>query len=263
MIQDIKYSVESAVHELILRAWNTNNLSSLLLIARGNMDVTGTTYVVDDIWDIFRWKTQERFYIRYLNKNYNKDGFLYQGDEGLDDLSVEMMIYSHIWASNDFLKTLYRLGEILRGKSYSWKIDVDDFAFGKNNWMQNNVIAPIERNSLRISEFLKEAYSTPIRNAFAHALYDINVEKQKITIYPQSGYCTLDFKEFQRKFLYSAFLINSLHNELMILHDQYAQMDCCLTKPFMISEGIKCQLFGKRTQRGDEIVPEFRIKKVL
>ena len=263
MIQEIKYSIEYAVHELIQRAWDTNQLSSLLLIARGNMDSTGTTYVVDDIWDVFRWKTQERFYIRYLNKNYYTDGFLYQGEEGLDDLNIEMMIYSHIWASNDFLKTLYRLGEIFRGESYSWNIDVDDFAFGKKKWMQNNVIDPIEANSLQISEFLKEAYCTPIRNAFAHALYDINVENQKITIYPQSGYYTLDFSEFQRKFLYSAFLINSLHNELMILHDQYAQMNCCLTKPFIISEGVKCQLFGQLTQRGDEIFPEFRIKKVF
>lgn len=263
MIQDIKYSIESAVHELIQRAWDTNNLSALLLIARGNMDITETTYVVDDIWDIFRWKTQERFYIHYLNKNYCKDGFLYQGEDGLDDLSIEMMIYSHIWASNDFLKTLYRLGEIFRGHSYSWKIDVDDFAFGKNNWMQSNVIAPLEANSLQISEFLKEAYCTPIRNAFAHALYYINAENQKITIYPQSGYYTLTFSEFQRKFLYSAFLINSLHNELIILHDQYAQMNGCLTKPFIVSEGVKCQLYGKLTQRGDDIFPEFRIKKVF
>ena len=129
--------------------------------------------------------------------------------------------------------------------------------------MQSNVIAPLEANSLQISEFLKEAYCTPIRNAFAHALYYINAENQKITIYPQSGYYTLTFSEFQRKFLYSAFLINSLHNELIILHDQYAQMNGCLTKPFIVSEGVKCQLYGKLTQRGDDIFPEFRIKKVF
>ena len=227
------------------------------------MDITETNYIVDDIWDIFRWKTQERFYIRYLNKNYRKNGFLYQGEEGIDDLNIEMMIYSHIWASNDFLKTLYRLGEILKGESYSWKIDVEDFSFGKNDWMQNNVIAPIEKNSLRILDFLKVAFCTPLRNAFAHALYDINAEKQKITIYPQSGYHILNYSEFQRKFLYSAFIINSLHNELMILHDQYAKMNGCLTKPFIITEGVKCQLFGQLTRRGNEIFPEFRIKKVL
>ena len=49
----------------------------------------------------------------------------------------------------------------------------------------------------------------------------------------------------------------------MILHDQYAKMNGCLTKPFIITEGVKCQLFGQLTRRGNEIFPEFRIKKVL
>ena len=263
MIKEMIDKVESAVLELIQRAEETNTLSCLLLVAKSDMDPSGTLYTVDNIWDTLRWKTQERFYIRYLNKNYANEGFEYQGEEGIDDLSIEMMIYSHIWASNDFLKTLYRFGEILKGQSYSWNINVDDGKFGKNDWMEQNVINPFENNSLKIAQILREAFCTPIRNAFAHALYDINADTRKITIYPRTtGYDTLSFSDFQRKFLYSALLINKLHNGMMVLHDHYGSMNGCLTEPFMLPKGKKCQLYAKPTKRGNKWCPEFRLVQV-
>lgn len=259
MIKEMIEEVETSVLELIQKAEDTNFLSCLLLVAKGNMDLSGTLYTVDNIWDSLRWKTQEKFYIRYLNKNYGNEGFEYQGEEGIDDLSIEMMIYSHIWASNDFLKTLYRFGEILNGQSYSWDINVDDGKFGKKDWMEQNVIIPFENNSLKIAHILREAFSTPIRNAFAHALYDINAYTRNITIYPQTGYYTLSFSDFQQKFLYSALLINRLHNSMMVLHDHYGAMNGCLTEPFRLPKGIKCQLYAKPTKRGNEWYPEFRL----
>lgn len=254
--------VESAVLELIQKAEETNFLSCLLLVAKGNIDPTGTQYTVDNIWDTLRWKTQERFYIRYLNKNYGNEGFEYQGEEGIDDLSIEMMIYSHIWASNDFLKTLFRFGEILKGRSYSWDINVEDNKFGKNDWMDEYVIRPFENSSLQIAKILKEAFCTPIRNAFAHALYDIDAEEREITIYPKTGYYTISFYEFQKKFLYSALLVNRLHNGMMVLHDHYGAMDGCLTEPFTLPKGINCQLYAKPTKRGNTWIPEFRLQQV-
>ena len=43
-----------------------------------------------------------------------------------------------------------------------------------------------ENSSLKIARILREAFCTPIRNAFAHALYDVNADTREITIYPQT-----------------------------------------------------------------------------
>ena len=119
-----------------------------------------------------------------------------------------------------------------------------------------------ENSSLKIARILREAFCTPIRNAFAHALYDVNADTREITIYPQTGYQTLSFSDFQKKFLYSALLINRLHNGMMALHDHYGAKNGCLTEPFMLPKGIKCQLYTKPTKRGNEWFPEFRLVQV-
>ena len=60
-------------------------------------------YCLDYMLDSYRDETRDNFYIRYLNRRYKNDDFKYQGDDGIDDLCVEMMIYSHVWESESFL----------------------------------------------------------------------------------------------------------------------------------------------------------------
>lgn len=268
MILEIEDKVESAIDEMIERAWETNVTSFLLLVARadtteGLKGIVGTDCVTDYMGDLYRGETAERFYIRYMNTNYKKEGFIYQGEEGLDALSIEMMIYSHLWASYHFLKSLYRFGSIFKGQDYPWKINMESSSSGRWEWMNTHIIEPLSNSSLEIANIIKRAYSTDIRDAFAHALYSINSDRREIHLYPKRRSFVLKFDEFQEKFLNSSLLMYVLHQKMAALHNQYASQNACLTEPFLTPEGIKCQLFGKLIHRGDVLCPEFRIKKVL
>ena len=80
MIQEIRQEIESAVEELVNKAWETNTLSFLLLIARADMvkglkGLVGTVCVTDFMGDLYKGETSERFYIRYMNKYYHEEGF--------------------------------------------------------------------------------------------------------------------------------------------------------------------------------------------
>ena len=55
----------------------------------------GTSCVIDYQLDRYYDETREAFYLHYLNRNYSKEGFKYDGESGIDDLSIEMMIYCH------------------------------------------------------------------------------------------------------------------------------------------------------------------------
>lgn len=48
----------------------------------------------------------------YLNRNYSRNGFSYEGNEGIDDMHIELMIYSHLWDSSYFIKSLMRMASI-------------------------------------------------------------------------------------------------------------------------------------------------------
>ena len=267
MIFEIISNIENATNELAQKAFKTNQTSFLLLLARG--DVTkglkrsvGTDCVTDYMGDLYRGKTAERFYIRYMNKNYKREGFTYEGEDGLDALSIEMMIYTHLWASSHFLKTLYRFGSIFNGQDYPWEVDMENRKTGRWEWMNDNVIKPFEGTSLSLAPIIKNAYNLDIRDSFAHALYTIEAEKREVHLYPKRGRFVLTFDEFQRKFLYSVLLMNTLHNKMELWHDQYASLENCLTTPFLTPEGIKCHLFGKMQNRGGKLYPEFRLVKI-
>lgn len=102
----------------------------------------GTDYVIDYRLDRYYDETREAFYIHYLNRNYSKDGFNYKGTSGIDDLSIEMMIYCHLWDSSYFLKSLYRLSNILCGNGYQWETIIPEN--GKYQFVKKNIIDPLQ-----------------------------------------------------------------------------------------------------------------------
>ena len=135
MIREIINEVREAIQEAFTCALHTNSGSFVLFLARGdydhrlegeqfaNLDPKPSPYCLDYMLDAYKDETRDKFYIRYLNRRYKNDDFKYQGDDGIDDLCVEMMIYSHVWESEAFLKHLYRLSNNVSGKEfYDWDV---------------------------------------------------------------------------------------------------------------------------------------------
>lgn len=193
-------------------------------------------YELDRYFD----ETREQFYLRYLNRNYNKDGFCYEGENGMDDLSIEMMIYSHIWESNYFLKSLRRIAGVLANEGYLWNVDIKPV--GKWNYINDNIIKSLKVSCPELANIVEIAYSSDIRNAFAHSLYVIDSQRREIHIRPKRKSIAITFEEFQKKFLYSAILMNHMQNALETNHIAAARKNTALTEVFQTPDGVDVQV---------------------
>lgn len=161
VIKTIKYSFET----IASKDYN----SYILYIGRADVIPglkahVGTDCVIDYQLDRYYDETREAFYLHYLRRNYAREGFCYQGEAGIDDLSIEMMIYCHLWDSSYYLKSLYRLAAILDGKNYQWNPDIPEN--GKYKFIKDNIIVPLQTKSIPMGGTLANAYDSNIRNAF-------------------------------------------------------------------------------------------------
>jgi len=236
--------------------------SYILFIGRaavipGLKRITGTDCVVDYMLDTYYDKTRTDFYIRYLRRNYSKDGFTYNGERGLDDMHIELMIYAHLWDSSYYLKALVRIAEIVSGNGYLWDPQVNWRK--KEKKMRECIIAPLKNAGLALGDFIDQCYDSRIRNAFAHSQYLINHDRRVITIKDDNGDFSLTFNEFQNLFLRSVILMNKMENALEMNHDTAAKIGAALTEVFKTPDGLSVQVYGKMARRGKVLSPEFRL----
>ena len=100
MIKEIHDEVIKVIEKSFITIAHKDYVSYILYIGRADVipglkGLVGTDCVIDYQLDRYYDKTREAFYLHYLKRNYSKDGFRYEGESGIDDLSIEMMIYSH------------------------------------------------------------------------------------------------------------------------------------------------------------------------
>lgn len=265
MLVEILEEINNAIEETYNYVCKHDYISFILLIGRADVihglkQQVGTDCVIDYQGDRYYDETREGFYLRYLNRNYTREGFNYFGDNGIDDLSIEMMIYTHLWDSKYFLKSLVRLAAIVKGDGYLWDPDIPDN--GKWGFFHDRIIAPLKAKNLKLGEVVEKGYSSDIRNSFAHALYDVDVERRSISLRPKRGYRMISFDDFQKKFLYSVVLMNKMQNTLELNHDAACRKNTALTNAFMTPEGMKVQVYGTMRHRGDCLYPEMRLVKI-
>lgn len=265
MIKEIICNINDVLNDSIKRIAHKDYISFILFIGRADViselkRIQGTECVIDYQLDRYYDETRDAFYLHYLNRNYSKEGFHYEGESGIDDLSIEMMIYCHMWDSLYFLKSLYRLSSILCGKGYIWNPEIPES--GKYTFVNNKIIRPLQTNGLLLGDIVEKSFNTIFRNAFAHSLYNINVQSREIYTRTKEGYKTFTFDEFQHCFLYSVALMNKLQNIQEWLHDKEAEKECILTEPFVTPDALKVYVKGVMVDRGGERHPEFRLVKV-
>ncbi len=241
-------------------------ISFILFIGRADMipglkPYQGTDCVIDYQLDTINDETRADFYIRYLRRNYSRDGFSYAGETGIDDMHIELMIYSHLWDSSYFIKSLMRIASLVTGKGYLWNPEID--WQHKDVFMKKWIIDPLIESGLKLGPLVEKCYDPSVRNAFAHSLYTIDSERRLITVRPRKGVKTLSFDEFQSLFLHSVILMNKMENALETNHRMAAVKNTALTNVFYTPDGVKIQVYGKLVQRGKELHPEFRIVKIV
>lgn len=158
-------------------------------------------YRIDDYNDINRLT----FLCDFLNKYYSFDT-----SQNLEfnsyRINIETMIYTHIWESKPFLKNLYRLTSLLKGKEYNWKVK-DELLYIRSNFLHDHIITPLSEIESPISSIIEKGYKRELRNAFAHS--DYSIEKKRISYFNARGttieekYLEMDIPDWAIHFAYS------------------------------------------------------------
>lgn len=262
MLKEIIDKISIAIDEVFLRMVKEDYTSFILFIGRADIipglsRLAHTDCVIDYQLDRYYDDTREGFYLRYLNRNYYKEGFHYQGESGIDDLHIELMIYMHLWDSLYFLKSLSRIAAIISHRGYLWKPSIPEN--GKWEFIKSNIVNPLKEHQLALGDIIEKAYSSSIRNSFAHSLFTINQDARQIMIRPRSGFQTIQFEDFQEKFLYSVILMNKLQNAQELNHDSFASQGKTLTDTFLTPDGVSVQIEGVNVRNDACVFPEFRM----
>jgi len=265
LLHEIEQEIASAIEEALVVLAKTSQPNYCLLIARGGVEpmlerVGKSKYVMDDAMDVYHDETRQQFYLNYLNANYRKSVLNYTDKYGLDKLYIEMMIYSHLWDSQRFLKDIYRIATMIAGKPYDWELVLDDGLSYKV--MKEEVITPLKEKELKLGEIIESSYSSHIRNSFAHSLFDIDEHSR--TIHLRSRHIKkyedslLSFDAFQDKFLHSIFLCYCLANIIEHYRLEAAKANTAITDAFIVPNGRKMQLFGEVIESKGKYYPRFR-----
>ena len=125
-----------------------------------------------------------------------------------------------------------------------------------------SVIKPLQEKQIELGNLVAKAFDSNIRNAFAHSLYNVNVESRKIQTRTDLGVRTYTFEEFQKLFLYSVILMNKLQNYLEENHNEAAKANNVLTHGFFTPDGVNVQVYGEMLHRNNQLYPEFRLVKI-
>lgn len=266
-IGEIFNECEVALGETMRTLWAKRPDYFLLYLARGEYNASAegiegiSAYMTDYTMDLHNIHYQQEFIVRYLNRNYKSEGFDYQSEEDVNDLIIEMLIYSHIWEDVGFLKLLVRLAELLDGKDYDWSTDLK-YHNELYETMHTRVIEPLKNQKLALGDLIESAYSSHIRNAFAHSMYSIYYESRTIVIWggrseDKSWRDVIPFEDFQEKLLKTIRIWNQLYH----WHEECrkaAALDNMCTNWITVPNGRCLRLKAKMIQRGDRMEPCFR-----
>ena len=245
-IGEIFQKCEVALGDAMRKLWAERPDYFLVYLARGEYNslskgIAGISpYMTDYTLDLYNIHYQQLYIIQYLNRNYKREGFDYQNKEDVNDLITEMLIYSHIWEDVGYLKLLIRLAELLDGKDYDWSTDIE-YHTELYETIHKRVIDPLQNQKLALGDMVESAYSSHIRNAFAHSMYSIYYESRTIEIWggrseDKSWRERILFEDFQEKFIKTIRIWNWIP----------------------LPDGKYLQLKAVMLQRGDRMEPSFR-----
>lgn len=266
-IGEIFHECEAALGDAMRTLWEKRPDYFLLYLARGeyNALMEGikdvSPYMTDYTLDLHNIHYQQRYIIRYLERNYKSEGFDYQNDEDVNDLITEMLIYSHIWEDVGYLKLLIRLAELLDGKDYDWSTDLE-YHNELYTTIHNRVIDPLKHQQMALGDLIEQAYSSHIRDAFAHSMYSIQYESRTIEFWGgrtenKRWRERISFEDFQVKFLKTIRIWNQLYHQ----HEECrkaAAIDKMCTNWIPLPDGKCLQLRIEMRQRGDWQEPSYR-----
>ncbi|NOQ71151.1 MAG: hypothetical protein GQ574_04055 [Crocinitomix sp.] len=199
---------------------NEKNLNDyILFLANGHLmiDLVGSKYspyTIDYRLDEMNDELRLNVLLDYIQHSYS-----FTAENSQDSklsLSLELMIYTHMWESKPYLKTLKKLSDICDSQEYDWDVKVPDMS--KHNFIRDVIRAKFKKNNLKIHEVITEGFHTSLRNAFAHSEYVLNLNEPKIDLlnFKNNDWELRDisFDDWTRRFCYSFLLAYHIEKTL-------------------------------------------------
>lgn len=271
--------IESEVVDIINRTLDAVRDKSfsdyVLLLSRAgyNVEIENTNlspYVIQSNLEIFQDRTRTRFLVTYLN-NYAallQEHIFADNDYREMDLNIQMMIYSQVWESHMFLKTLKRIASILSGKPYDWRIQFEKpnkkgelKPYPKAKFISDDILAPLKSSFEPIAKLIETTYDSQLRNDFAHASYHISIEDNVIESQDSEQFLiknTIDLFEWERRFIYTIMLSYHLSLNLnqrlnSFITDYPHQKEVLIKRPSFKIPGLVLNIYIKPQQVAQEV----------
>jgi hypothetical protein len=209
----IEIEVQNAIYEAFeyakIKEKNTNDYILFLSNAHfmDSLVVTGTNpYTIDYRLDNLNDEVRLSNLMEYLNHNYS-----FQAENTVDSkfsLSLELMIYTHMWESKPYLKILKKLSDLCDSQDYNWNVSVPDM--GKHTFIRDDIRNIFKNHNLNIHEIITKGFHTSLRNAFAHSEYVLGWNDPKINLLNYGGASwelqDITFDDWTKRFCYTFLL---------------------------------------------------------
>jgi hypothetical protein len=164
-------------------------------------------YSIDNREDRYKDQTRLNFFIKFMETFYSFKN-VNQTDDNEFRLTMELMIYTHIWESKPFLKQLYRLASLANGKSYEWYVEVPEMS--KHNYIREDIRNILKTKKLKLSSVISKGFHTSLRNAFAHSEYQFDEHNKQIHLDTYKGgawdISKISYDDWTKRFVYTALL---------------------------------------------------------
>lgn len=217
--KEIKDEVEQAVEELFEFAKNNEKdendyylfLANCCYVSKEEYIKDYYRYFIDYSIDRYIDYDRIKFLTRFINSYYSFSESDKTTDE-LEAVTIEMMIYTHIWEADNFLKQLKQILNLCLNKEYDWEVKAPNSENGesKQKFIREELKDKFKEKGLKVAEVMKKGYRSQLRNAFAHCNYSFFKEERiDLHNYKPNSYevKSITFNEWTEYFCYS-FLFN-------------------------------------------------------
>ena len=273
-LQFYEGEISDIVNDVLNAVRDKSFADYVLLLAQGGYQVESegtflSPYVIASDLEIYQDRTRERFLVNYLNSYASllKEVVFMTNDYKEYDLNIQIMIYAQIWESHHFLKVLKRIGGILTGEPYEWRISFEYInekgktkPVVKANMIQDQIIASLKKGHSKFGNLGDGLYDGLLRNAFAHASYYISIEENAIFTLDSERYAvkrTTNLLDWERTFVYSVLLsyhlprlIHERCNSFLIDYPEIEFVDIDWPSYREPGKILKAQIYPQKTEWG-------------
>ncbi len=165
-------------------------------------------YTIDNAEDRYKDETRLDFFIQFMKTFYSFPKEVKEVSDNEYRLTMELMVYSHIWESTPFLKQLYRLAQLTTGASYPWEVSVPEMA--KHKFIREDIRNVLKAKRLKLATVISKGFHTSLRNAFAHSEYHFDKTNRLVHLDTFKGGAwdikEITYDDWSKRFVYTALL---------------------------------------------------------